>query len=74
MRIRQLSLDFDAPVEPLAEFAIELAADASGHPAAPYPPSWSDEFPTRTHDPPPPGLDPLAMPNVDGPERELTSG
>ena len=74
MRIRQLSLDFDAPVEPPPEFATELAADAPGDAAEPYRPLWSDQFPTRTDDPPPLGLDPLAMPNVDGPGRELTSG
>jgi ribonuclease HII len=74
MRIRQLSLDFDAPVEPLAEFATELAADTPGGSAEPRLPSWSDEFPTRANDPPPLGLDSLAMPNVDRPERGLTSG
>ena len=74
MRIRQLSLDFDAPLEPLAEFATGLIADAPGDGAEPYRPSWTDEFPTRADDAPPLGLDPLAMPNVDGPQRELTSG
>ena len=74
MRIRQLTLDFDAPVEPLAEFVTELAADLPGDLSVPDGPSWTDDFPMRVDDPPPPGLDPLVMPNADGPGRELTSG
>ena len=74
MRIRQLSLDFDAPVEPLVDLLTECADDAPRDVPGSDRQAWCDEFPARVSDAPALGLDPRPMPNADGPERELASG